>query len=57
MTSEEFCDRLLSEGGVACVPGSAFGNGGEGYIRISYCYSKESLEKALKAIKQFVDTL
>ena len=57
MTSEEFCDRLLSEGGVACVPGSAFGSGGEGYIRISYCYSKKSLDKALKAIKEFINTL
>ncbi len=57
MTSEEFCDRLLSEGKVACVPGSAFGNGGEGYIRISYCYSKEQLKEALKALKKFIDTL
>lgn len=57
MTSEEFCDRLLSEGGVACVPGSAFGQGGEGYIRISYCYSKEDLDRALKALKKFIDTL
>lgn len=45
MSSQEFCERLLSEAGIAIVPGSAFGKGGEGYIRISYAYSKEKLEK------------
>ena len=55
MTSEEFCERLLNEKKVACVPGSAFGEGGEGYIRISYSYSIEELKKALSLIREFVE--
>lgn len=54
MTSEEFCDKLLMETKVAVVPGTAFGVGGEGYVRISYCYSKEELEKAFDLIESFV---
>ena len=54
MSSEEFCEKLLSEEKVACVPGSAFGKMGEGYIRISYCYSKEQLELALNKIEKFI---
>ncbi|WP_102399967.1 pyridoxal phosphate-dependent aminotransferase [Haloimpatiens massiliensis] len=54
ISSEEFCDRLLKEQGVAIVPGSAFGSGGEGYIRISYCYSEEELEKALDGLEKFI---
>lgn len=57
MSSEEFCLRLLNEEKIACVPGSAFGAGGEGYIRISYCYSKEELIKAINGIKRFVNRL
>ena len=57
LTSEEFCHRLLKEGKVACVPGDAFGKGGEGYIRISYCYSKDELERALDKLEAFVKTL
>ncbi|SHJ64181.1 aminotransferase [Clostridium cavendishii DSM 21758] len=57
MTSEEFCDRLLESKRIACVPGTAFGDKGEGYIRISYCYSKESLEKALEGIEEFIKEL
>ncbi|MDZ5252850.1 pyridoxal phosphate-dependent aminotransferase [Clostridium sp. LIBA-8841] len=57
LTSEEFCQRLLKEGGVACVPGDAFGKGGEGYIRISYCYSKNELERALDKLEAFINTL
>lgn len=57
MTSDEFCTRFLNEKKVACVPGSAFGDGGEGYIRISYCYSMEQLEKCLKLLKEFVEEL
>lgn len=57
ISSEEFCLRLLHEYKVACVPGSAFGKGGEGYIRISYCYSDEQLEAALIKIKEFINTL
>ncbi len=54
MTSEEFCDRLLESKKIACVPGTAFGEHGEGYIRISYCYSRKQLEKALKGIEEFI---
>ena len=57
MSSEEFCLRLLSEEKIACVPGSAFGTGGEGYIRISYCYSMEELKKALLGLKKFINKL
>ncbi|MEG0774945.1 aminotransferase class I/II-fold pyridoxal phosphate-dependent enzyme [Clostridium sp.] len=54
ISSEEFCDRLLESKKVAIVPGSAFGIGGEGYIRISYCYSMEDLEKALNGLENFI---
>jgi aminotransferase len=54
MSSEEFCDRLLESKEVAIVPGSAFGIGGEGYIRISYCYSMEDLEMALNGLEEFI---
>ncbi|WP_315122082.1 aminotransferase class I/II-fold pyridoxal phosphate-dependent enzyme [uncultured Clostridium sp.] len=54
MSSEEFAYRLLKEGNVAVVPGSAFGEGGEGYIRISYAYSMEELEEALDRIEKFL---
>ena len=57
MTSEEFATRLLEEQKVAVVPGSAFGSSGEGYIRISYAYSLESLKKALERVESFVRTL
>lgn len=57
MSSEEFCDRLLSEEKIACVPGSAFGNLGEGHIRISYCYSIKELDKALNGLKRFISRL
>jgi aminotransferase len=49
--SEEFCDRLLNNAKVAVVPGSAFGNSGEGYMRISYACSMEVLEEALNRIE------
>lgn len=57
LSSEEFCDRLLYEDKVACVPGNAFGNGGEGYIRISYCYSLEELKVALNRLEVFIKKL
>lgn len=53
MTSEEFCQRLLEEEKVACVPGNAFGESGEGYIRVSYAYSIDNIEKALERIGRF----
>ena len=55
MTSEDFCTTLLREEKVAVVPGSAFGECGEGYVRISYCYSVTHLSEALKRIKAFVE--
>ena len=54
MTSEEFATTLLKEEKVAVVPGSAFGDCGEGFVRISYAYSLESLKKALERIERFV---
>lgn len=57
ISSEEFCMRLLKEYKVACVPGNAFGIGGEGYIRISYCYSDEELKTALDKIELFIKTI
>lgn len=57
MTSEEFCSKLLAEKHVAIVPGSAFGECGEGFVRISYAYSIRHLDKALKRIEEFVNEL
>ena len=57
MTSEEFAERFLREEKVAAVPGTAFGDSGEGYLRISYAYSLERLEEAMKRFAHFVETL
>lgn len=57
LTSEEFCERLLHEGRCAIVPGTAFGEVGEGYARISYAYSMRHLEEALHRIGDFLKTL
>lgn len=54
MTSEEFCEKLLNEGKVACVPGTAFGDLGEGYMRISYCYGDDILKEAFDRIGDFL---
>ena len=54
MTSEEFATKLLMEEKVAVVPGTAFGDCGEGFLRISYAYSIENLKKALERIERFV---
>ena len=54
LTSEEFCERLLESKHVAVVPGTAFGKGGEGFVRASYCYSTEHIIEALKRIDEFV---
>lgn len=53
MTSEEFCTKLLQEEKVVVVPGNAFGESGEGYVRISYAYSLEDLSKALSHVERF----
>jgi aminotransferase len=52
--SEEFCEKLLNEGKLACVPGTAFGALGEGYMRISYCYSDEVLKEAFDRLESFL---
>ncbi len=57
MTSEEFAEKLLAEERVAVVPGSAFGDCGEGYLRISYAYSLEDLKIALGRLEKFVKRL
>lgn len=55
MTSEEFATKLLYEEKVAVVPGTAFGDCGEGYLRISYAYSIDNLKLALERIERFVE--
>lgn len=57
MTSEEFATRLLEEEKVAVVPGTAFGDCGEGFLRISYAYSLEDLKLAMGHIKNFIERL
>lgn len=57
MTSEEFANRLLQEEKVAVVPGTAFGDCGEGFLRISYAYSLENLKIAMDKIKAFIGRL
>ena len=54
LSSLEFCERLLEEQNVACVPGDAFGSAGEGYSRVSYAYSIEELKGALEKIGEFM---
>ncbi len=54
MTSDEFATRLLKEEKVAVVPGTAFGDCGEGFLRISYAYSLEDLKEALGRLEKFV---
>ena len=56
LSSEEFCQRLLQEKHVAVVPGTAFGSSGEGFVRISYCYSIKHITEALKRMQEFVDS-
>lgn len=57
LTSEEFCEKLLYSKHVAIVPGTAFGESGEGFARISYAYSVEHIKKALERIEEFVNEL
>lgn len=57
LTSMEFVDRLLDEENVAVIPGSAFSDDGEGYIRISYAQSYEQLEEGLNRIEKFIKRL
>ena len=57
MTSDEFALKLLEEEKVAVVPGTAFGDCGEGYLRISYAYSLQDLKRALERLERFVRRL
>ena len=57
MTSEEFATRFLKEEKVATVPGTAFGDSGEGFLRISYAYSLETLKIAMERLKNFITRL
>ena len=57
MSSEEFCEKLLYSQKVAIVPGTAFGESGEGFVRASYCYSTEHILEALKRIERFLNSL
>lgn len=57
MTSEEFALRFLEEERVAVVPGTAFGESGEGYLRISYAYSMENLRVAIDRLENFIKNL
>lgn len=57
MSSEEFCEKLLYSKKVAVVPGTAFGESGEGFVRASYCYSVEHILEALKRIGEFLEEI
>lgn len=57
MTSEEFCTRFLMEEKVAVVPGTAFGDSGEGFVRVSYAYSLEKLKLAMSKLNDFITRL
>ena len=57
MTSEEFCEKLLYSKRVAIVPGTAFGAGGEGFVRASYCYSTQHITEALRRIGEFLEEI
>ena len=57
LSDEEFCERLLYAERVAIVPGSAFGRGGDVFVRASYCYSTEHISEAIRRIERFLKTL
>jgi aminotransferase len=57
LSSEEFAERLIKSKRVAVVPGNAFGDCGEGYIRVSYCYSIDNIKEAISRIGEFVKEL
>jgi aminotransferase len=54
LSSKEFAKQLLIEGQVAIIPGSAFGEGGEGFARVCYATSMENIERALERIEKFL---
>jgi aminotransferase len=57
LSSDEFCERLLYSKKVALVPGTAFGESGEGFIRASYCYSVKHIKEAIKRTGEFLEEL
>jgi len=57
LTSEEFCEQLIKSKRVAVVPGNAFGDCGEGFIRVSYCYSIDNIKDAINAIGEFINEI
>jgi aminotransferase len=57
LTSEEFCERLLQEEKVAVIPGSAFGDSGQGFVRVCYAYSLESIEEAMIKMGNFLEKI
>ncbi len=57
LSSEEFCQQLLEKQKVALVPGTAFGESGEGFVRVSYCYSIKHIKTALERIELFLESL
>ena len=54
LSSEDFCEKLLDEENLALVPGNAFGDTGEGYVRISYAYSLDEIKKAIEKLEHFL---
>lgn len=57
LSSSDFCEKLIYAKRVAVVPGNAFGDCGEGFIRVSYCYSIENIRKAAERIKEFLEEI
>lgn len=57
LSSEEFCERLMFEKRVVVVPGTAFGDAGEGFVRISYSYSIDHIQQALRRMEEFMNEL
>ena len=57
LSSEEFCEKLIMSKRVAVVPGNAFGDCGEGFIRVSYCYSIDNIKEAVRRIGEFIKEL
>ena len=57
LSSEEFCERLMFEKRVVVVPGTAFGDAGEGFVRISYSYSIDHIQQALRRMEEFMESL
>ena len=57
MTSVEFCEKLLEKEGVVTAPGSAFGEQGEGYVRLSYATSMEQINRGMDRIQRFMESI